>query len=249
MEVTDVAARWFGNTDSNQLRGGIVGKWLIAGFIGITTLIVACSGTTGENNNNDCQPRVFGVVIFSPGIVLQVRDPFGRGQAIGTTAVIRRADGSTDQSVVRDTLNIDGTSNETGTFSATLSRPYYRDETVANIKVTPNGCGVNTATVPVTMQLAPNAPALRSFILLGADFLYQPGVQVHLVPHFDANPDVSTAVTWSVGDTTLATVDANGVVTAKCTKDGGTVKVTATSVADTTMSASVNIGVAGASCP
>ena len=224
-------------------------KWPIAAVIGVTTLIAACSGATGENNDNDCQPRVFGVVVFSPGIVLQVRDPFGRGQAIGTTAVIRRADGSTDQSFVHDTLNIDGVSNETGTFSATLSRPYYLDATVPNIKVTPNGCAVNTATVPVIMQLVPNAPPLRSLILLGADFLYQPGVQVHLVPHFDANPDVSTAVTWTVSDTTLATVDANGVVTAKCKKDGGTVKVTATSVADGTTSAFVNIGVAGAACP
>src|SRR5690348_1463148 len=222
-----------------------MGKRVILGAICFAAMIVDCShdGTTGQNNN-DCQPQVFGVAVYASGIVLQVRDPFGRGQAIGTTAVIRRSDGSTDQSFVRDTLNIEGAGNQTGTFSATVSRPYYLDATVTDIKVTANGCGVNTATVPVTLSLAPGAPPLRSLILLGADFLYAPGVQVHLVPHFDANPDVSTAVTWTVSDSSLATVDANGVVTAKCTKDGGTEKVTATAAFDGTTSASVSLGVA-----
>ena len=58
-----------------------------------------------------------------------------------------------------------------------------------------------------------------------------------------------SAVTWQVSDATLASIDANGVVTAKCTKDGGTLKVTATAVADGATTAFVNIGVAGASCP
>jgi len=228
-----------------------MGKWIILGAICSAATIIACShdGTTGQHNN-DCQPLVIGVVTYMPGIVLQVRDPFGRGQAIGTTAVIRSSDGGTDQSIVRDTLDIDGAGNETGTFSATVSRPYYLDVTVTGIKVTPNGCAVNTTTVPVTLQLAPGAPALRSLILLGADFLNAPGALVHLIPHFDANPDVSTAVTWAVSDSALATVDANGVVTAKCSKDGGTVKVTATAAFDGTTTASVSMGVApGGTCP
>ena len=227
-----------------------MGRFVVAAAICVVAVLVACGGATGENNNNDCQPLVFGVIVYPPGIVLQVRDPFGRGQAIGTTAVFRRSGGGTDQGFVQDTLKIVNTSNQTGTFTATVSRPYYRDATVSNIQVVPNGCSVKTAVVPVTLQLAPNAPPLRALVLLGADNLYAPGVQVHLVPHFDANPDVSTAVTWTVSDASLVTVDANGVVTAKCTKDGGTVKVTATAVADGTTSAFVNIGVAGsATCP
>lgn len=214
-------------------------------------VLAACRGATGENNNNkDCQPVVFGIIIYPPAVELQVRDPFGRAQAIGTTAVFRRSEGGTDQGYVEDTLNLVNPSNQTGTFSATVSRPYYRDATISNIQVVPNGCTVKTAVVPVTLELAPNAPPLRALVLLGADNLYAPGVQVHLVPHFDANPDVSTAVKWTLSDSTLVTVDASGVVTAKCTKDGGTVKVTATAVADGTTSAFVNIGVAGsASCP
>jgi hypothetical protein len=228
-----------------------MGKCGVGAAICVAIVIAACRhDATG--NNNDCQPLVAGVIIYPPGVDLQVRDPFGRGQAIGTTAVIRAADGGTDQGLVQDTLDIVGESNRAGTFTATISRPYYRDLTITNIKATPtpNGCSVNTAKVPATLQLAPGAPPLRALLLLGADFLYQPGVQVHLVPHFDADPNVSTAVTWQVSDATLATVDANGVVTANCSKAGGTVKVTATAAYDGTTSAFVNIGVApAASCP
>jgi hypothetical protein len=227
-------------------------QWIVGTAICIAGAIAACghAGTTGENNNSDCQPKVWGIIIYPDGVDLQVRDPFGRGQAIGTTVVFRASDGGTQQGFAKDTLHIGGENNRTGTFSATISRPYYRDQTIRNIKSTPNGCSVNTAEVPVTLQLAPGAPPLRSLIILGADGLYAPGVQVHLVPHLDANPDVSTAVTWTVSDATLASVDANGVVTAKCSKDGGTVKVTATAVYDGTTSAFVNMGVApAANCP
>ena len=226
-----------------------MGKWIGGALVCAVAVIIACSGDKAATEN-ECQPKVFGVIVYQPGIDLQVRDPFGRGQAIGTTAVFHGSDGSTDEAFTRDTLHIVGVSNLTGTFTATLTRPYYRDATITNIRVTPNGCAVNTAIVPVTLELAPGAPPLRALVLLGADFLSQPGVQAHLVPHFDADPTVSTALTWQVSDATLASVDANGVVTAKCSKSGGTVKVTATAVFDGTTSASVNLGVApAASCP
>jgi hypothetical protein len=73
---------------------------------------------------------------------------------------------------------------------------------------------------------------------------------VHLFVHFDANPSVTRAVTWSLSDTTLATVDSSGVVTAKCSKAGGVEKATATSVFDGKTNASAQFGVVAAtSCP
>jgi hypothetical protein len=193
---------------------------------------------------------VHGTLVSAPGIDLEVRDAFGHAQAIGTTAVAHRSDQTTYQSNVYDTLHIFTAYNVTGTFTVTLSRPYYQDATISNVAVTPNGCVVNMTKVPVVLQLAPGAPSLRALVVVGADFLSQPGAQAHLVAHFDANPDVSTAVSWTVSDATLATVDAGGVVTAKCSIAGGTVRVTATSAADPTFTASVNIGVGpSASCP
>lgn len=203
-----------------------------------------------ESTGNGCGMPAPGTIIFKPGIDLLVRDPFGRGQAIGTTATFRRSDGSTGESRAEDTLHLVSQQNLTGTFTVTLTRPYYLDATITNVKVTPNGCVLNTTTVPVTLQLAPGAPALRAMVVVGQEFLDAPGAQAHLVTHFDANPDVSTAVRWDVSFPILASVDANGVVTAKCTTTGGTVTVTATSVIDFSITSSVNLGVAPASsCP
>lgn len=193
-----------------------------------------------------------GVVTIAPGLDLQVRDPFGRGQAIGTTAVVQRTDGSVATANAFDTLNILSAYNVEGTFTVTLTRPYYQDASISNVVILtqPGACSVVTSKVPVTLQLAAGAPPVRAMTILGAEFLDHPGAQAQLLPYFDANPDVSTAVTWQLSDPTLASVDANGVVTAKCTKAGGTVKVTATSVVDPSITSFVNLGVApGSSCP
>jgi hypothetical protein len=232
-----------------------MGKFFVGVLLIVSGAVVACSAdntrSPGCVHAGVGPGAVPGVVVQGPGIDFQVRDPFGRGQAIGTTAVVRRSDGSLASVNVQDTLNILSVYGLEGTFSVTLTRPYYKDTTVSNLVValTPDGC-IEVTKLPVTLQLAPGAPPLRAITILGADFLDQPGAQAHLVPHFDANPDVSTAVTWQVSDTTLAAVDANGLVTAKCSKSGGTVKVTVSSIVDPSITSSVNMSVAPtASCP
>jgi len=223
-------------------------SWLlviVASIIGIA----AC--TKDGRLPNNCGMPAPGLII-SIALDLQVRDSYGRGQAIGTTVVIRGPGATQTDTGFADTLHIYDQSSSSGTYGVTFSRPYYQDLTVSNIAVTAyDDCpAVKTATVPVVLRLAPGAPPMRALVLLGGQFLDHAGEQAHLLPHFDADPGVSTALRWSSGDTTLATVDANGVVTAKCVKVGGTVKVTATSLFDGTTSASALMGVAPASsCP
>lgn len=212
--------------------------------------VLAC--THSDATPPDCrQPLVVGVIIYLPPITLQVRDPYGHGQAFGTTAVARRAGDTTSwQAIGSDTLDVLAGPNATGIYSVTLTRPYYQQTTVSGIQVAEKGCSLGTVTVPVTMQLQPGAPPLRAMMIVGQAFLTGPGVQAHLGAYFDADPTVSRAVTWQVNDTTLATIDPSGVITAHCSKSGGTVKATATSVYDTTVTASVQMGVApAASCP
>jgi hypothetical protein len=213
----------------------------------IIAATIACSS---DNQPNLCGMPAPGVVI-SPGIDFIVRDTYGRGQAIGTTAVIHGPNNVTETRAGSDTLNIFAAFSQTGTYSATLSRAFYQDLTVANITATPGACGsVNRATVPVVLQLQPDAPPLRALVLIGGEFLDHPGAQVKLIPHFDADPGVSTAVQWSVDNATLASVDANGVVTAKCVTAGGTVKVTALALADGKTTGTLDIGISPAStCP
>jgi hypothetical protein len=183
----------------------------------ISVVVGACS-SAGDDNTQTCGGTAPGTIALVAGIDLKVRDQFGVAQAIGTNAVVRNADGALADAIVDDTLNIGAAFNIIGTFSVTLTRPYYRDATVANVVVTPDRCVVHTTEVPVTLQLAAGAPTLRALAVVGAEFLDHPGAQANLVAHFDADPSVSRAVTWQVSDATLATVDANGVVTAKCSK-------------------------------
>lgn len=216
-------------------------------FVGAvaTALGIAACTHDGRMPNGCGMPMIDPGFIISIALDLQIRDSYGRGQAIGTTVVIRGPSGSQTQVGSNDTLNIYDASNTSGLYSVIFSRPYYQDLTIDNIVVTGNEqCGtVNTAKVPVVLHLAPGAPPLRSLILLGGQLLDHPGAQAQLIPYFDADPGVSTALKWSVSDTTIATVDANGLVTAKCVKDGGTVKVTATSLFDSTKSGTAAIGV------
>jgi hypothetical protein len=211
--------------------------------VAVAAVVAACSGA-------DMQPQACesleapGALVAVPGIDLRVRDPYGQGEAIGTTVTQVGGPAGPMQTYAADTLNIYTAYDVTGKFTLTLTRPYYQDQTIPNITVTPNGCLVNTTEVPVTLQLAPGAPPLRALDVAGASYLGDPGAQAHLIAHFDADPNVSRAVTWQVNDTTLATIDANGVATARCPNPGGTLKVTAKAVADPTVSGSASMSVA-----
>lgn len=212
--------------------------------------VVACSGADMQPPTG-CETLAFpGVLVAVPGIDLQVRDSYGQGEAIGTTATVTRAGSEPMQVNVADTLHIYTAYDVTGDFSVKLSRPYYQDVTIAKVTVVPNGCLVATTAVPVTMQLVPGAPPLRALDVAGAAYLGDPRAQAQLIAHFDADPGVSRAVTWSVSDTKLATIDANGVITAACPNAGGTVKASATSVATPTVSGSASMSVAPeTTCP
>jgi hypothetical protein len=217
---------------------------LLAGGLLVIAVIAACSGT--EDQPGVCMTMSApGTLIAVPGIDLQVRDQYGQGQAFGTTALVRRSDtGEVLNVAINDTLHIYSAWDLTGDFTVSLTRPYYQDVTISKVTVTPNGCLVNTTKVPVTLQLVPGAPALRAVAVAGAQYIAAPHQQVQLLAHFDADPGVSRAATWQVNDTTLATIDANGLVTAKCPNPGGTLKVTVTSVATPTVSADASMSVA-----
>lgn len=224
-------------------------KFVVSGAV-LAAIIAACSGADMQPPDQ-CETMLApGTLVAAPGIDLQVRDQYGQAQAIGTSAVVKRSTGEVEQAAVIDTLHIRSAYNVTGDFSVVLSRPYYQDLTVAKVSVTPNGCLVNMTEVPVTLQLAPGAPPLRGLAVAGATYLGNPGQQVQLGAHFDADPGVSRAATWTVNDPSLATIDANGLLTAKCPNAGGTVKVTVTSVATPTVSGDAAMSVAPATtCP
>jgi hypothetical protein len=189
------------------------------------------------------------VVIYSPGIDVLVRDVNGRGLALGTTVTVYRGSDST-KATGNDTLHIRAGFLDAGNFYVRVSRPFYQDAVLPSVAVLLGQCNVVVTVVPVTLQLAQGAPPIRSIAVFGADFLYAPGVQRQLSARLDANASVSQTVNWRLSDTTLARIDAAGLVTAKCSLAGGVDTVTAIAAADTTFKGKAIFGVAKiTTCP
>lgn len=213
---------------------------------GLLALAVACGG----NRDDPCLPIAPGVAVFEPGIDLVVRDAYGRGAALHDTSV---AYSGTDSAVNVgfDTLHLLAGFGRPGTYSVRVKRQYYRDAVVPNVTVAAAQCGGTVTTqAPVALQLEPGAPALRSIAVFGGGFLPAPGATSQLVARFDADPSVPTTVTWRLSDSSVATIDASGLLTAKCTTKILTDTVTAVATTDTTVRARAFFQVASqASCP
>ncbi len=204
--------------------------------------LLACSHDDAEGTS--CfSPLINGIVAYSPGIDLLIRDASGRGQALGTTVFVYRATDSVT-TTGSDTLHIRAGYIDPGSFRVRVQRPFYQDAVLPSVVVRPGQCNVVVTSVPLTLALAPGAPALRSLTVYGADFLYAPGVQRQLSARFDADASVPTTVNWRLSDTTLARIDATGLVTAKCTTVGGADTVTVAATADTTVKAKAVFSVA-----
>jgi hypothetical protein len=190
-----------------------------------------------------------GVVVYLPGIDVLIRDRYGRGQALGATVIVRRG-GDSLETRGQDTLHVRAGYTTAGTFSIHVRKPFYRDTVLSNVIVRSGDCAVLVTEVPLTLQLEPNAPPMRSIAIVGTGFLVVPGEQRQLEARIDADPGVDTSVSWTLSDTTLAGIDAAGVVTARCSLTGGIETVRAIAIADTTLQATAQFGVQKqASCP
>lgn len=220
--------------------------WLVSFVVVCVVSLAGCGGGTADDA---CMPIVDGVVVSDGAIDVSIRNRAGRGEAIGAVVTASSAEGSIGGRL-GDTVHV-FVGNGAGPFQVHVSKPFYRDTTISNVVVAGGTCGFGrTISLPVTIDLVTGAPQLRSVAVLGAGFLATPGSQLHLVPYFDADPSVSTAVTWQISDTTLARIDAGGTVTAKCSVHGGADTVTATSVVDPTVGGQASIGIgAAATCP
>src|SRR6476661_505287 len=213
---------------------------------GMMALVLACGG----GKDDPCLPNLPGVAVFAPGIDLLIRDASGRGMALGDSVTSYRGTDSV-RAVGFDTLHVLTGFGQADTYTVRVRRQFYRDAVIPNVTVKQGDCGsVVTQQVPVTLHLAPGAPALRSIAVFGGGFLPAPGATNQLVARFDADPSVPTTVTWRLSDTSVARVNASGLLTAKCTTKIIVDTVTALATADTAVRARTLFQVAQqASCP
>lgn len=222
----------------------------LAFLLSLAPALLAVAVACGGNRDDPCLPSAPGSVAFQPGIDLLVRDASGRGEALHDTAITYQGVDSAYM-IGFDTLHLLAGFGRPGDYAVRVKRRYYRDVVVPNVTVTTAQCGGPvTVQVPVTLQLAPGAPALRSIDVFGGGFLAAPGATTRVVARFDADPSVPTTVTWRLSDSSVATIDATGLLTAKCTTKILTDTVTAVATADTTVRARSYFQVAQqASCP
>jgi len=232
------------------LRAYLNVKIIIGTALGAAGLVAACGGDDPGTLRSTCfDPSAPGVAVPVPGIDLSLRDQNGHGLALGST-VTATGTGGVGPFRDQDTVNVlVGTTP--GTFTLHVGEPFYRDTSIANVIVASDGCGrVVTTKLSATLELLPNAPAFRSVNIIGGFFLGEPGAKDTLRAYFDADPQVSRAVTWRISDTTIASLTPEGIVTDKCTLDGGTETATVVPLADTTRQTSVRFSVAPrTSCP
>jgi hypothetical protein len=219
-----------------------------AGTLGViiaglgATAALACDSTRGTD---PCTPIVNGVVAYNPAMVLVVRDVNGGAQAYGDTA-ITYAGPDSSISVGTDSLRMYAGFQSPGTYSVRVKRKFYQDAVVSNIHVASDACGGPVSiTVPVTLTLAPGAPALRSLAIIGSTFFGGPLKQNQLAAQFDADASVPHWTIWRLSDTTAARIDMNGLMTSKCLlKARAADTVFAISAVDTTIRARLPFTVA-----
>ena len=109
-----------------------------------------------------------------------------------------------------------------------------------------DGRSYQTAYTPVYVITHPTAGSLAINIPTTSGGKYAVGASYQLGAVFTPAYITETDVTWSVDDTTLATIDANGVLTPI---KNGTVTVTCTSKENPAVSATVTIEITGGNIP
>jgi uncharacterized protein YjdB len=109
-----------------------------------------------------------------------------------------------------------------------------------------DGRSYQTAYTPVYVITHPTAGSLAITLPTTAGGKYAVGASYQLGAVFTPAYITETDVTWSVDDTTLATIDANGVLTPI---KNGTVTITCTSKDNPAVSATVTIEITGGNIP
>jgi hypothetical protein len=173
-----------------------------------------------------------------PSVVVEVRDARGRPAAVGTTIVIQ--DGAFKDSVDGahpvDELRVGAGERRPGRYEVRLYKPGYR--TIVLRDVMAPGDELCRYAEPsdirkVTLELLPNAPKVRSIIVLPPGMGFGgAGYSLRLRAVVDADPGISHAVHWRSSDTTVATISSDGLLRTKCRAGTGATVITATSVVD-----------------
>jgi hypothetical protein len=184
-----------------------------------------------------------------PAVAVQIRTTDGAPAAAGARVILDDRD-TAWSTPVRDAVIIHvGDDYAKRHVTVRVDKPWYHPVVLPDVPVKVDECGVVATTlVPVQLTLRQDAPAIRS-LYVGRRGLFAGGrFRSRLGAVLDAVPGVSDSVIWSSSDTTVAVVDAQGIMTTRCRKTYRSAFMRATLVADTTVRDSLVMG-AGPSWP
>ena len=179
---------------------------------------VACMGTSG------------------PSVLVEVRDAHGRPAALGATLEIREGSfrASSEPQYSWDGLHVSAGGNRPGTYEGRVTKPWYRPVEIHGIRAPGDSLCHSAGPTDirkVTLELLPGAPPVRQILVFPpSSSLGIPGWPETMAAYVDADPEVSTAVTWSSSDTTVVKVLPTGVIIPQCRRGRGIAKVFARSV-------------------
>lgn len=192
---------------------------------------------------------------YPPPVNVAIRDEAGAATALGADVIFAAGSWITVDSTLSDTLVVSGGTYNTKT-GVLVSKKYYIPEQYDTVvRGTFTSCGKPEhldppVTLNVTLKLIPGAPPVRALYLRavgGLDVLDRvPGRDsIIMKPWLDADENVPHAVSWRVtGDTASIFFNpATGVASYRCRSTSGIVNVTAVSVMDTTVRASITLRV------
>jgi hypothetical protein len=207
----------------------VTGRFTVAA-LSLAVATAACIGPFDDNG--PC------ALVGFPAVAVVIRDDFGRPAAIGAKLVVRDGDFADSAVGEYDPLRLGTADNRAGKYAVRVSRPWYGDVAVQNVKVSGDHCGAKaTVFVPVTLHLVANAPPVRSVAVIPPRAYYSlGGLILDYQAYVDANPGIDTGVTWTIDDTLYATLTPTGRLVTKCLNpNSGDVVVAATSNVDSTV--------------
>lgn len=129
-----------------------------------------------------------------------------------------------------------------GTYTVTVHKPFW-STAPTEVTVTEEGrCGYpQTRRITLAMTLDAGAPPVRSVAVAPRWIRFSAcGAQGTAVAHVDAESGLSGQVEWRTADSTVATVNDRGVITAR---GRGSTEIRARAVADTTVVGAVPVAV------
>jgi hypothetical protein len=175
-----------------------------------------------------------------PSVLVEMRDPWGRPAAYGTSIAVQQGAfrDSVDGTRAASELYVGAGQRRPGSYQVRLRKPGYRPVVLHDVEAPPKGDPGCRYAEPtdirrVTLELLPNAPPVRSVVVLPpATLLGIPGYEQTMGAIVDATPGVSQAVRWTSSDTTVATVSASGLLRSQCRRTPGDATITAASDVD-----------------